>query len=223
MRFLFACFILACAAPGTAAAQASFDCARARSLVEQAICATRDLADLDGELNRAYGRTRDLLPQHERRVLLDQQRAWVRSRDTMCVAHARVDTLCLVESYRRRLAELAGAAPAAGRTHQAAFEWTGNWRFARPGFSGEMRISPVATGSWRMALQTSMSSGSFSTCEVTAELREAGGSLVGSDTNTSTAIRIDRQGAALLVTQISDGGQCGLNATFEGPYRRSGG
>ncbi len=59
----------------------SFDCRRASTAVEHAICNDPQLAALDGELDAAYQEARSVLDEDGRRALRDEQRAWLKVRD----------------------------------------------------------------------------------------------------------------------------------------------
>lgn len=89
--------LLLLAAPAHAATP-SFDCSRAATPTEFAICDNEGLARLDVSLAEAYGAARD------RPGVKDRQRAWIGERNR-CGA----DVDCLSDRMRARLAELTGA------------------------------------------------------------------------------------------------------------------
>ena len=106
--------VLALFVAAPAAAQ-SFDCARARTPIERAICGSAALAAQDRALNAAYiaarANLRDESP--EAAGLRDSQRAWISGRNRSC---GDGDPVCLAAAYRARLgaiSALAKAAPAA--------------------------------------------------------------------------------------------------------------
>ena len=78
-----ACFVAVLGDPAPAVA-ASFDCAKAATRSERAICASPDLAAADGEMGEAYRALRALLPPKQRPGLARDQQAWLRSRDRNC-------------------------------------------------------------------------------------------------------------------------------------------
>ena len=99
----------------TPATAQSFDCARARTPIELAICGVPALAAQDRALNDAYiaarANLRDDSP--EAAALRDSQRAWISNRNRAC---GDGDPVCLAASYKSRLAAItamAKAAPAA--------------------------------------------------------------------------------------------------------------
>lgn len=90
-----------CAAIAMPAAAASFDCRKARTADERAICADRALNDQDVRVDQLYGITRHLVPMGGRGAIMDDQRAWLKDRHACGANRA-----CLARSYDRRLAEL---------------------------------------------------------------------------------------------------------------------
>jgi Lysozyme inhibitor LprI len=64
--------------------QASYDCGKAVSEVERAICHVQSLADLDVQLNATYTSLASKLSSVEREQLKSEQRNWLRQRDREC-------------------------------------------------------------------------------------------------------------------------------------------
>ena len=83
------------------AAAASFDCAKARKADERAICANRDLNDQDVRMDQLYGITRHLVPMGGRGAIMDDQRAWLKSR-----ASCGANRACLARGYDNRIRQL---------------------------------------------------------------------------------------------------------------------
>ena len=79
----------------------SFDCSRASSAVEAAICANPQLAALDQRLSQVYAGARARLGTAGRRRLGAAQRAWIRERNSCGGDH-----FCIGQYYQQRLAEL---------------------------------------------------------------------------------------------------------------------
>jgi uncharacterized protein len=100
---------------GTAGAQ-GFDCTKARTPVEQAICASPALIEQDRALGTAYAARLQREPA-QAAALRSEQRAWLGSRDRICASKnepvARV-TACLAGLYRTRLTAMNASAAAAG-------------------------------------------------------------------------------------------------------------
>jgi hypothetical protein len=88
----------------TVYAKASFDCRRATTRVERAICADRDLAEADRQLSSAY-QTTAARARDGRERLAAAQRAWLARRDRECGPLSR-PAPCLLRAYGRRLLEL---------------------------------------------------------------------------------------------------------------------
>jgi uncharacterized protein YecT (DUF1311 family) len=87
----------------------SFDCVRATTPIERAICADASLAALDAELGEAYAAARQRVPTPERERLRAEQRAWIRERAARCGDP--VDVACLRAALiERRVALEQGAA-----------------------------------------------------------------------------------------------------------------
>jgi len=59
----------------------SFDCRKASTPTEKAICVAPDLARLDGALGRQFAKARTLASIAKRRMLVDEQRGWLGRRD----------------------------------------------------------------------------------------------------------------------------------------------
>ena len=75
---------------------ASFDCAKASSLVENAICSDSQLSDLDELLNRSYKQA--LANALNVNALKSEQRAWLKNLRNKCQ-----DSLCLRRVYKERI------------------------------------------------------------------------------------------------------------------------
>ena len=103
MRRLISALVLTavCAAVAVPAAAASFDCRKARTADEKAICANRDINDQDVRVDQLYGITRHLVPMGGRGAIMDDQRAWLQARKQCGASQA-----CLRRSYDKRLGEL---------------------------------------------------------------------------------------------------------------------
>lgn len=82
----------------TASMAASFDCAKATTLVETAICTDSELSNLDDSLALLYSQAlRQSSPASQ---LKESQRAWLKQRNK-CKAEG-----CLTNAYRERITEL---------------------------------------------------------------------------------------------------------------------
>lgn len=86
---------------------AGFDCAKAATRVEKAICASSELSRLDEHLSAYYGFAKDALRESEACFKADQMQ-WLKS-----VRNACKDNACLKKAYLNRLSELDGFQPGA--------------------------------------------------------------------------------------------------------------
>lgn len=80
---------------------ASFDCSKAATATEKAICANPRVSDLDEYLGRYYQAGRASMGRDAAACLASNQREWLRSVRNVCK-----DTACLEHVYLLRLAEL---------------------------------------------------------------------------------------------------------------------
>lgn len=98
---LFAAVIGAGLLAASAASAASFDCNKARSPDEKAICADRGLNDQDVRMAQLYDITRKVVPMGTRGAIMDEQSRWLRDRRTCGPNRA-----CIAKSYARRIGQL---------------------------------------------------------------------------------------------------------------------
>lgn len=80
---------------------ASFDCGRARMADEKAVCASRQLSEMDVEMSVRYQMMTGLVAMGARGDMQDEQQAWLKSRKA-CGANQS----CLLGAYRRRIQTL---------------------------------------------------------------------------------------------------------------------
>lgn len=91
---------LALAGPASAA---SFDCAKAGTATEKAICKDPGLSKLDEQVAAAFKSAQGLWPAGNWSVYLrTEQRGWLKDRDAICKG----DVACLKQDYQRRLSFL---------------------------------------------------------------------------------------------------------------------
>lgn len=115
----------------------SFDCAKASTTLEHAICADDTLAKIDADLAAIYAEA--LAQSGDPETLRAEQRDWASQRSAACgiVPGADDDMVeissaahtCLIELYTARMASLADAAPVAGDVPDPARLLTGLWQF----------------------------------------------------------------------------------------------
>ena len=85
----------------TGAKAASFNCGRAATSTERAICANLSLNDRDVRMAQLYDIVRHLVPMGTRGAIMDRQTMWLRERNR-CAA----DRACIAQAYDRRIGEL---------------------------------------------------------------------------------------------------------------------
>lgn len=85
--------------------KAGFDCNKASTAIEKAICTDKRIALADLEINKQYKKARKRLASAERKSLLITQRSWIKQRNG-CRDAGEVDLSCLALSYAHRLATL---------------------------------------------------------------------------------------------------------------------
>lgn len=100
-RLLPASLIVAClTSPATFAA--SFNCSKARTLVETAVCTTPSLSAKDDRLDERYQ------PLKDRKIFRELEKQWLREVRNRCESAA-----CLEEAYDQQIARLTPASPPA--------------------------------------------------------------------------------------------------------------
>lgn len=84
---------------------ASFDCAKAATKVESAICADPVLSKRDDDLQRVFHASRSTLAEQDVPQLVAEQKKWIAERDRTCgaVSSAADATDCLRKSYDGRI------------------------------------------------------------------------------------------------------------------------
>jgi uncharacterized protein YecT (DUF1311 family) len=83
----------------------SYDCSKAQSEVEKAICHVDSLAALDRDLATVYKSALSHLPAAEREALISEQRDWIAKRDKHCEPY-KGWVGCITQSYQQRIAAL---------------------------------------------------------------------------------------------------------------------
>lgn len=80
---------------------ASFDCAKAKTITEHAICEHRVINDADVKMATTYNIIRHLVPMGTRGAIQDQQIKWIQLRD-----QCRDNLSCLTDVYKMRQKKL---------------------------------------------------------------------------------------------------------------------
>ena len=82
----------------------TFDCAKASGSIEQMVCADPELGALDRTLSAVYSAALSKAANERPPVLKAEQRGWIKGRNDCWKADDK--RACIVEAYRRRMAEL---------------------------------------------------------------------------------------------------------------------
>jgi len=101
MRYITALAFAVVLLNPVSAQAASYDCDRARTSDEIAICNSRELNDLDVKMATMFDIAKGLVAMGQRGEMQDDQREWLAQR-RRCGA----STGCLRRSYRKRIDEL---------------------------------------------------------------------------------------------------------------------
>ncbi|HTV94784.1 MAG TPA: lysozyme inhibitor LprI family protein [Steroidobacteraceae bacterium] len=92
----------------------SFDCRKASTVIEHAICKDQTLRQLDSALGDQFSTILHITPER-REALLANELSWVMSRDRQCLPRdsqeATPTVACLADAYRTRIQYLASASP----------------------------------------------------------------------------------------------------------------
>jgi uncharacterized protein len=98
-------------APAPALVTAGFDCTKARTLAEKAVCSSRATANIDKELNTVYARVESKLPPPLVKELAEKEQDWLVSRDYYieqnCILRAGIKReKCIIAYYQARIVTL---------------------------------------------------------------------------------------------------------------------
>lgn len=183
---------------GSPVLAASFDCSKASSLVEKAICADSELSELDSALARAYKGA--LTAAANPAGLKAEQRSWIASRD-QCK-----DAACLRSAYQMRVAALSPA-PAVS----ASAGVTGTYQSKR----GEILVQKLPNDRLKFALSAT---NGMNVGEVAGEAALNGSAARFVDAENDCNLSLSFGAGSLSVTQKGSCGM-GLNVTGAGSYK----
>jgi uncharacterized protein len=206
----------AAAQAASPAPQPSFDCARASSEVERAICADPRLARADAELARVYRRTLADLDAPAAAALRDEQRWFLQLRDARYADAPTAEKATELRATLDQRSEFLGqirAHPSPGLA--------GRWRNT----AGEIEIHRDAKGRWEVQANAAHPLDGRWVCDAAGRDRgEADAASVHVDDDDSV-LKLVREGAVLQVTAVDAKGKrltmpdyCGLNGSLEGTY-----
>ncbi|NBF11703.1 lysozyme inhibitor LprI family protein [Pseudomonas sp. Fl4BN1] len=180
----------------------SFDCKKAASTSEKAICADSYTAGLDSRLGAAWATT--LAKATDPKALRFDQRQWLKRRD-QCAA----ELACLRGTYLSRLTEL--------RYMNVPFNWQGTWQRVSnsPFYAGELVIRHV--GADRLAFDLSAMGGANSGV-LQGKARIKGGEAMYAVEGCS--LRFSARNGLLEVMQDGESFACGAGSgvRYDGTY-----
>ena len=197
--------------PAAADPTASFDCTKARTITEKAICKEDSLAWLDMQLNHLYTDVRQLQDEGARLALRDEQRDWVARRDACGGVSA-----CITKLYWQRLQALAGRISKRGLT--------GFFEYAEKGMAGSLGLVEFPGNRAAGWIET-INLGRGHMCQVDmADLRVDSQTLTWNDPEEVDGkhCRVDLTigpGGAVVAGQNCRN-WCGMAGYFEGHYQR---
>ena len=193
MKLRASCFAVAALAALSHPA-AAFDCAKASTAVETAICADPDLKRLDDKLSEAYGVVKAASSKAEQKMLARSQKRWITSREYCTESEAGVSA-CVKDETAKRLRLLTGAPAsgpgASGRIIPVFIVQEGTeklydldiavLRFAAPQAPGERRLNEIAediTGRVRLGPHGEDTMGSIYGQQEDMDITHASGGLM---------------------------------------------
>ncbi len=204
----------------------SFDCTKAATPVEKAICGDELLAELDQSVDALYRAIRTAAAPEPRRRIEDEQRRWLAARDTRC-ARDKAIAECLDRLYRQRSIGLARAGHASGALAGALIG--GDYVMRERGLSGTMFIAEKPpNGAFVMIDTVATNRPSTPQCGL-GDLAERRGDTLfikHSERKPNCLIRIAIAGRRATIGTVPDGCHegifeaCGMGATIEGYYSR---
>jgi len=168
-----------CLVAVSAAAQegnkASFDCKKAATPVEKAICDSSITAELDVALDEIYRASLARRPA-ERATLEAAQRQWLAARNARC-ARGKPDQNCLEQMYKARIIALVRADRGIGA--KGSFI-TGRYDYRQKGEGGEMFLAEMPDGQVLVMIETvNVGHQSPHTCSFSGRLSDRRGDVLG--------------------------------------------
>jgi uncharacterized protein len=183
----------------SSAEAATFDCNKASTFVEKAICSDSRLTSMDDQLGRLYKDA--LAASSDSAALKAEQRAWLSSRD-QCK-----DSDCVIKAYEDRIGVLtATSSPAKSRN------FTGTYKAA----VGEVLVQQTPDGRIKFAISAMWK---MNVGEVSGEIPLNGDAASYADKENDCKLAFKFATGKLVVTQDGVCGM-GLNVSASGTYKR---
>jgi uncharacterized protein len=190
---------LLCLALMPSARAATFDCNKASTFVEKAVCSDSRLSAMDDDLGRLYKAA--LAGTSNSETLKSDQKAWLSLRD-QCQ-----DSDCIKKAYGDRISALKGSsADTAGSV-------TGTYKMK----NGEVRVQQTANGRIKFSLNAAYQ---MNVGEVSGEAPLTASVASYADKDNDCALSFKFASAKLVVSQDGTCGM-GLNVSASGTYNRA--
>lgn len=192
----------------------SFDCAKAATASEQAVCDSMLLTWFDRQMGKAYGLVRQILGPDRAASLKTGQTAFLKTRDA-CMTTADGEA-CMARAYGQRFAELATLI--GSNTLEAGLFEAENgslWTARFPDGRAAINLSTVGANTHTCTFETD-----------SAEARDDGSLAYARKPDPSyeeaCKLTVTASGDSRTVTAEGDGCTyfCGMRATMDGTYRR---
>lgn len=213
-------FAASLAMAGSAAAAPSFNCAKATSPVEKAICAHPALADQDAAIAQQYKAVRAKLDAEAVKSLTSDQRYFLSVRDNIYAepftGSTPVKEIGTSMRYRLDFLKAINPQPAAG--------FVGKWK----SLEGEIEITRTADGQLFVAANSAQPYNGRWVCDLSGKAVASGDSLIVSyQDGPPWTLDLTRRGAVLMVRETPPAGVandgfgppfCGMNGSLEGAW-----
>jgi len=218
VRHLF--FTASLAIAGSAVAAPSFNCAKAATPVEKAICANTVLADQDAAIARQYNAVRGKLDAEAAKALTADQRYFLGVRDEVYAepfsGSTPVKEISTRMDYRLRFLKAINPQPAAG--------FIGKWK----NVEGEIEITQSADGQLFVSANSSQPYNGRWVCDMSGNAVVSGDTLkVAYQDGAPWVLALTRRGAVLEVRELPPTGVkdegfgppfCGMNGSLSGDW-----
>jgi len=175
---------------------ATFDCDKASTFAEKAICSDSRLTAMDDELGRLYKAALASAP--DKTALKSEQKAWLAARDSC------QDDACIMKAYSDRIASLKGAGNSGV---------TGTYTMK----GGEVRVQQTKNGKIKFSVSATHQ---MNVGEVSGEAPLSGDAANYADQDSDCALAFKFAGEKLVVSQDGSCGM-GLNVSGAGTYKRT--
>jgi len=198
-----ALLLVPCSVLMTPAQAATFDCNKASSFVEKAICSDSRLTSMDDQLGRLYKEA--LTESSNSEAVKTEQKAWLSSRN-QCK-----DSDCIMKAYTDRISALSAmTAPA------KAGDFTGTYKMKNDGAAGEALIQQTGNDRIKFYINATYR---MNTGELSGEIPLLGNAATYVDKEFDCTVSFEFASGSLGLTQNGSCGM-GLNVDAGGTYKR---